>query len=65
MSAWIAVFDHPFFDVTQKDGVFTMDGLSAGTHEIVAWHGKHGEQNFSVTIGADETKTLDITFKNP
>ena len=65
MSAWIAVFDHPFFAVTQKDGVFTIDGLSAGTHEIVAWHEKLGEQNFSVTIGADETKTLDITFKKP
>jgi len=65
MSAWIAVFDHPFFSVTQKNGVFSIDGLSAGTYEIVAWHEKLGEQTFSVTVGADEAKTLDITFKKP
>lgn len=62
MGAWCAVFDHPFFDVTDKSGTFVIEGLEAGTYEIKAWHERLGTQTASVTIAGDETKTVDFSF---
>ena len=57
MSAYVAVFTHPFFSVTGTDGKFTISGLDPGTYEITAWHEKLGTQTASVTVGASDTKT--------
>ena len=65
MSAWVAVFDHSFFTVTKQDGKFSLAGLPAGTYDVVAWHEKLGEQTASITVGADETKAQDFSFKKP
>jgi len=62
MGAHIAVFDHPFFDVTDKDGTFTIKGLPAGSYVIEAWHETFGTLTANVTVGDGETKTSDITF---
>lgn len=62
MGAWCAVLDHPFYDVTGEDGAFTIEGLEPGEYEIQAWHERLGPQTTTVTIGADETKTVDFTF---
>ena len=65
MSSWCAVVDHPFFDVTEKDGVFTIEGLEPGTYEIEAWHEKLGTQTAKVTVDASGTQTSDFTFSRP
>jgi plastocyanin len=65
MGAWVSVMSHPFFDVTATDGKFKIDNLPAGTFGIEAWHEKLGTKSSSVTIGADETKTVDFTFSPP
>jgi hypothetical protein len=65
MSAYVAVFTHPFFSVTGEDGKFTISGLEPGTYEITAWHEKLGTQTASVTVGAKETKAQDFTFAAP
>jgi hypothetical protein len=65
MGAYVAVMGHPFFDVTEKDGKFTIKNVPAGTYEIEAWHEKLGTKTQSVTIGADETKSVDFTFSPP
>src|SRR5215510_12612123 len=65
MSAYIAVFTHPFFSATGPDGKFTISGLDAGTYEITAWHEKLGTQTASVTVGASETKTQNFKFSVP
>jgi plastocyanin len=62
MSAYIAVFTHPFFSATGTDGKFTISGLDPGTYEITAWHEKLGPQTASVTVAANETKTQDFKF---
>ncbi len=36
--AYIAVFDHPYYDVTDADGRFKIDSLPAGTYRVMAWH---------------------------
>ena len=62
MSAYMAVFTHPFFSATGTDGKFTISGLDPGTYEITAWHEKLGTQTASVTVGANDKKTQDFKF---
>ena len=63
MGGFVAVLDHPFFAVTQKDGVYKIDGLDPGDYEIEFWHEKLGTRNASVSVKGDETQTLDFVFK--
>jgi plastocyanin len=65
MSAYVAVFTHPFYSVTSTDGKFSISGLDAGTYEITAWHEKLGTQTASITVGASDTKTQNFKFAVP
>ena len=65
MSAYMAVFTHPFFSVTSTDGKFSISGLDAGTYEITAWHERLGTQTASITVGANDKKTQDFKFAVP
>jgi len=38
MSAFILVFSHPFFAVTDADGRFRIDRVPAGTYDLIAWN---------------------------
>lgn len=63
MRGYIAVFKHPFFAVTDKDGKFELKDLPPGTYTISAWQEKLGTQTQKVTIGAGESKSLAFSFK--
>jgi hypothetical protein len=51
MRAYVRVFNHPYFAVTDADGKFEMKNAPAGKYHIVMWHegvgwvngGKNGE----------------------
>jgi plastocyanin len=62
MISYAAVMTHPYFDVTNKDGAFTIKNLEPGTYEVEAWHERLGTQTSSITIGTGESKTVDFTF---
>ena len=62
MKGYAGVMAHPYFATTKADGSFEIRGLPAGTYEIEAWHEKGGTQSTSVTVGAGETKTAELTF---
>jgi plastocyanin len=38
MNAWIYVFAHPYFAVTDDNGAFVIDGVPAGDHVVELWH---------------------------
>ncbi len=65
MSAYMAVFSHPFFSVTGTDGKFTIAGLDPGTYEVTAWHERLGVQTATVTVAATGAKTQDFKFGMP
>ena len=65
MSAYLGVFTHPFFSVTNTDGKFTISGLDAGTYEITAWHERLGLQTASITVSGSDTKTQAFKFGMP
>ena len=65
MGAWCAVMSHPFFCTTGINGKFTIDGLEAGTYEIEAWHERLGTRTATVSVTADETKTVDFSISIP
>jgi plastocyanin len=38
MSAFILVFNHPFFALTDTDGRYRIDNIPPGTYNVVAWN---------------------------
>jgi len=38
MNAWIYVFDHPYYGVTDEAGAFVIAGVPAGEHVVEVWH---------------------------
>jgi plastocyanin len=63
MRGYIAVFKHPYFVVTGKDGSFNLSNLPPGSYTIEAWHEKLGKSTQKITVGANETKVIDFVFK--
>ncbi|MGH9806729.1 MAG: carboxypeptidase regulatory-like domain-containing protein, partial [Terriglobia bacterium] len=63
MSSYCAVFDHPFFAVTDKDGNYKISGLPPGTYVIESWQEKYGPQDQTVTVTDSDAKTADFSYK--
>ena len=63
MKSYIAVFKHPYFAVTGKDGSFHLPNLPPGEYTLEAWHEKLGTMTQKITVAAGESKTVDFTFK--
>ncbi len=66
MKTWVLVSDHPYFAVTDAKGNFSIDGIPAGTYEVVCWQEKFKKKPLttSVKIGDGET-VQDFTFTRP
>ncbi|WP_169976645.1 hypothetical protein [Tautonia rosea] len=64
MQGYLMVFDHPFFAVTDEQGNFEIEGIPAGTQNVVIWHEKVGyvtagaARGQEVTISAGKETTL-------
>jgi plastocyanin len=50
MSAFVLVFNHPYFATTDADGRYRIDNLPPGTYSVAAWHEGETRDNRSVTI---------------
>lgn len=60
--AYLGVFDHPFFAVSDEFGNYEIRGLPAGKYTLVAWHERLGEQVIPITIVGGESQKIDFTF---
>ncbi len=55
MTGYVAVFDHPFFAVTGKDGSFEIKGVPAGAQNLAVWQEKVGYVNEGKAKGSPIT----------
>jgi len=62
MSAYVAVFDHPYHAVTRANGRFSLPNVPPGTYTIKAWHERFGERSARLTVTAGTAATSDFAF---
>lgn len=62
MRSYLGAVDHPYFAVTGADGRFTLRDLPPGDYVVGAWHERFGTREARVTLGAKETKTVDVAY---
>jgi len=65
MGAYVSVMTHPYFSVTQEDGVYTIANLPAGAYELEIWHEKLGIKKASVNLLEGETKEVNVALSIP
>ena len=65
MISYLAIFDHPFYAVTDKDGNFKIANLPAGKYTLVVKHMKAGEATQEITVADGEKKSANFTLKVP
>ena len=62
MTAYIGIFDNPYFAVSGTDGTFTIANAPVGKQTVKAWHEVMGMQTQMVDVQAGKTTTVDFTF---
>jgi len=60
MKAYIHIFSHPFFAMSDKDGAFTIRSVPPGSYTLVAWQEKYGTLRQAVQI--DDGKKAEANF---
>jgi plastocyanin len=64
MNAFILVFSHPFFAVTDADGRYHIDNVPPGTYEVIAWNEGVSSDAQAITVAADGAAAdLDFTLR--
>ncbi|MBI4971864.1 MAG: hypothetical protein HZC17_08555 [Candidatus Omnitrophica bacterium] len=64
MQGYIGVLPHPYFAVTGDDGSFTIKNLPPGNYVLEAWHETLGTKELPVTVGPQESKEVEFSFKS-
>jgi plastocyanin len=63
MNAFILVFSHPYFAVTDAEGRYLIDNVPPGTYRIVAWNEGTASEPRSVTVSEDATAEVGFTLR--
>ncbi len=63
--AYLSIFSHPFFAVTDRNGNFKIEGLPPGAYTLISWHERLGEKTTEVVLLPGETKDLSFAFEAP
>ena len=60
MSAFVAVFDNPYFVVTLRDGNFKIDNIPPGNYTLKTWHEKF--ESVAQAVRVETGKATDVNF---
>jgi len=63
MTAHVAVFSHPYFQVTGQDGSFRLKNVPPGTYTVATWHERYGNSEQTVTLGPKGEEKVSITYQ--
>jgi plastocyanin len=63
MNAFILVFSHPFFAVTEPDGRYHIDNVPPGTYSVIAWNEGVASEPRPVTVPEGGAAELDFTVR--
>ena len=63
MSAFILVFGHPFFTMTDAEGAYRLTNIPPGTYNIVAWNEGAASDAAAGTVPNAGTAELDIVIR--
>jgi hypothetical protein len=62
MVAYVGVEPHPYFDVTDQGGAFTIVNVPAGRQQIRAWHERYGWLTKTIDVKPGGTTTIDFAY---
>ena len=63
MSAFIVVFNHPFYAMTDADGRYRLDNVPPGTYNVVAWNEGVSSDPAPVVVPNGGTAELDLVVR--
>jgi hypothetical protein len=63
MKVFVAVFSQPYFQVTGKDGSFTLNNVPPGNYTLSAWQEHYGTIEQPVTIAPKAQQMVTLSFK--
>jgi hypothetical protein len=62
MTAWVGVEPHPYFNVTNDAGAFTIANVPPARQQIRVWHERYGWLTKTVDVKAGATATIDFAY---
>jgi len=62
MRVYVAVLNHPYFQVTDEDGSFELRNVPPGTYTLAAWHEYYGSKTQQITVNPKQEQSLVITM---
>jgi plastocyanin len=63
MNAFILVFSHPFFTLTDIEGRYRIDNVPPGTYNLIAWNEGVSSEPRPVTVPDGGEAELDFAFR--
>jgi plastocyanin len=63
MNAYILVFNHPFFAMTDSEGRYRIDNVPPGTYGVIAWNEGTSSETRPITVPDGGTAELDFTVR--
>jgi plastocyanin len=63
MNAFILVFSHPFFAMTDEEGRYRIDNVPPGTYNVIAWNEGTSSEPKPATVPDGGLAELDFTLR--
>ena len=63
MLGYLHVFDHPYFSITDENGMFTIRNVSAGTYILSAWHEEAGVLRQEIVVPERDDLSVAFTYR--